>query len=609
MGEYGKIHLENHTFMSKIAHRHQLLPGFLPNFLQLIAWLCGIQLLFSACNNVTSSGNATQHVDTMRRTTVRTLNVRSFHAKGDGKQDDTQAIQAAIRAAQAGDTVLIPSGTYLVKTLVLRSAVHIKGIGLLKQELQDTQRFTRTIQNSSAPLFFGRDIHHVDLQFKAVTINEALYISKSSHIRVHHSDVDGQGKKLHAFPGMLWYACRDIQIDHTTVTRYGISRQSASNYQAGTGIRLLSCKNIQINHNKIRDNGENGIFMHGTGIVQIRHNDIARNGMSAIQIGFGKTKVEHHFIIAHNTLESNAADAIDINNKITSTPPSIYCTITGNKSFNNGYVNGKSTVDGSGLATLVNVSGVNIINNRSERSNRPALYIEKCGKITAKGNYSDHKVEIVGSFQQITLQKNTFDALTILANTKGKKLHLIDNKFRTALLPTGITIDSLIMDHNILSETNLNINMSGNLVLRHNEIHASGPNGALLLVHLSSAEITENTIYSTGGFGITIRPTAQAIRLQKNKIQSVQACIYDEGSPNLLLINNEFISIPGSKFNRTVMSTHPDQLQMKGNIHHGGTGDNSIRFIGTGTAFIADEQIMSGYPDYGRVVIQHAASN
>jgi len=595
--------------MSKIAHRHQLLPGFSPNCLQLIAWLCGIQLLFSACNNVTSSGNATQHVDTMRRTTVRTLNVRSFHAKGDGKHDDTQAIQAAIRAAQAGDTVLIPSGTYLVKTLVLRSAVHIKGIGLLKQELQDTQRFTRTIQNSSAPLFFGRDIHHVDLQFKAVTINEALYISKSSHIRVHHSDVDGQGQKLHAFPGMLWYQCNDIQIEHTSITRYGISRQSASSYQAGTGIRLLSCKNIQISHNEIRENGENGIFMHGTGIVQIHHNDIARNGMSAIQIGFGKTKVEHHFIIANNTLENNAADAIDINNRITTTPFPIYCTITSNKSWNNGYVNGKSTVDGSGLATLVNVSGVQIINNRSERSNRPAIYMEKCGQITAKGNYSDHKIEIVGSFQQITLQKNTFDALTILANTKGKKLHLIDNQFRTALFPTGISIDSLLMDDNILNETNLNINMQGNLVLRHNEIHAHDPNGALLLVQLSSAKIEENAIYSTGGFGVIVRPTAKQVWLQKNKIQSVQACVYDDGSPNLTLINNEFISIPGGKFNRTVMSMHPNNLQMQGNIHHGGARDNSIRFVGTGTAFISGEQIISGYPDYGQVTIQHAASN
>jgi len=579
-------------------------------YLPFIIYLWSIHLFFSACNHATSSGNSTQHIDTIIHTNARTLNARSFHAKGDGQQDDTQAIQAAIQAAQEGDTVLIPSGTYLVKTLILKSSVHIKGVGLLKQYLPlDTQQFTRTIQNSSTPLFFGRNIHHVDLQFKAVTINEALYISKSSHIRVHHSEMDGQGQKLHAFPGMLWYQCNDIQIEHTSITRYGISRQSASSYQAGTGIRLLSCKNIQISHNEIRENGENGIFMHGTGIVQIRHNSIANNGMSAIQIGFGKTKVEHHFIIANNTLENNAADAIDINNRITTTPFPIYCTITSNKSWNNGYVNGKSTVDGSGLATLVNVSGVQIINNRSERSNRPAIYMEKCGQITAKGNYSDHKIEIVGSFQQITLQKNTFDALTILANTKGKKLHLIDNQFRTALFPTGISIDSLLMDDNILNETNLNINMQGNLVLRHNEIHAHDPNGALLLVQLSSAKIEENAIYSTGGFGVIVRPTAKQVWLQKNKIQSVQACVYDDGSPNLTLINNEFISIPGGKFNRTVMSMHPNNLQMQGNIHHGGARDNSIRFVGTGTAFISGEQIISGYPDYGQVTIQHAASN
>ena len=49
------------------------------------------------------------------------LNVRRFNAMGDGVADDTQAIQAAIMACPAHGRVLIPPGTYAVKTIFLKS--------------------------------------------------------------------------------------------------------------------------------------------------------------------------------------------------------------------------------------------------------------------------------------------------------------------------------------------------------------------------------------------------------------------------------------------------------------------------------------------------------
>jgi len=49
------------------------------------------------------------------------LDVRRFNAKGDGQTDDTQAIQAAIMSAPIKGRVVIPPGTYKVKTLFLKS--------------------------------------------------------------------------------------------------------------------------------------------------------------------------------------------------------------------------------------------------------------------------------------------------------------------------------------------------------------------------------------------------------------------------------------------------------------------------------------------------------
>src|SRR5207247_11237065 len=42
------------------------------------------------------------------------LNVLSYGAKGDGRTNDRTAIQKAVDAAKAGDTVYFPAGTYLM---------------------------------------------------------------------------------------------------------------------------------------------------------------------------------------------------------------------------------------------------------------------------------------------------------------------------------------------------------------------------------------------------------------------------------------------------------------------------------------------------------------
>src|SRR5690606_40339552 len=99
-------------------------------------------------------------------------------------------------------------------------------------------------------------------------------------------------------------------------------------------------------------------FMHDTPDVEVSHNRIQNNGMSAIQVAFGRNGIEKNYLFINNVMEGNAADAIDINNRSLVKYLNINCRIENNISRNNGFVNGESTPDGSGIATLINISGV-----------------------------------------------------------------------------------------------------------------------------------------------------------------------------------------------------------------------------------------------------------
>ena len=71
-----------------------------------------------------------------------TLDVRDFGAKGDGVQDDTLFIQAAIMACPEKSRVLIPAGTYRIVSLFLKDDVNIElAEGAVLSAYTDRTRF------------------------------------------------------------------------------------------------------------------------------------------------------------------------------------------------------------------------------------------------------------------------------------------------------------------------------------------------------------------------------------------------------------------------------------------------------------------------------------
>jgi polygalacturonase len=533
----------------------------------------------------------------------KVINVKDFKAEGNGIHDDTPAIQEAIRSASAGDTVLIPEGVFLVKTIGLRSGVHVKSQGILRQQLGTIEEFTLEKQNSNAPLIRGKDVSDIKLILRLESINEGIYLTGSKNISISQSDLTGDATKLRSFAGILLYKCEGVTIQQSKISHYGTARIATHTYQPGTGIRILESKKISMDDVEVTFNGENGVFIHHSQDIAVLNSVFRFNGMSAIQVAFGNTGVEKNYTFQNNIMEDNAADAIDINNRSDRGFWDINCLIQDNISRRNGFVSGKSTPDGSGIATLINISGVRMINNLAEKNNRPALYIESCGEIYAENNKADNQVELVLGLQNLNLVRNELGNINLLANVKAQKISLQHNKLNNISMPNGVEVDSLLVLNNEISNGMMNFNMTGNVGFVGNQISSQSENAVFLIVKSNGISLENNEISSLKSSAIQIQKSAQNISISGNLIQSVNSCIIDNGAEKLKITRNKLVSLEGGKSRFTLESNNPNQLFLSGNEHVGNGTSKTVLFRGKGTAFVEGEKYTEGVPAYGDIKI------
>lgn len=495
--------------------------------------------LYGAMMAIACGVEVPRQADAMASDAGRRVNVMEFGAKGDGKADDSHAIQRALDSAAMGDTVYLPKGTYLVRTIRLVPNVHLVSDGLLKQPREVASGFAVEKQHSEAPLFRANRISNVYLSFRAETANEAIYASQSSNITIADSRLTGDSTNRRSFPGILWYNCSACRVVGTEISYYGIARESPKSYHPGTAVRILSSRGVTISGNRFHHNGENGVFIHDSGDVEIDGNHIHHNGMSGIQIAFNTAERVTNYRITNNRLEYNAADAIDINNRAHGRVVSINALIAGNYSYSNGFVNGESTPDGSGMGTLIGISDVTLSGNKAFENNRPALYIEGCGDITANRNVTDGAFELVGRWEHIRMQGNTFHTLRLLANAEGRLLDINHSRINSVMLPNGIRIDSLRIMESEINTGPVNINMEGHLKFEGNRLKSGHEAGALLLVRVGSASLLGNHIVNAKNAAITVRQAANNVRIDSNFVTSGGIWIHDFRPPNIKINRNE----------------------------------------------------------------------
>jgi polygalacturonase len=134
------------------------------------------------------SGGIAQNHFALAQERSKVVSVKAFGAKGDGVADDTAAIQAAINAAKASETIYFPSGTYDVSNFIVKNRSGLTFTG----EGQKSMIRQMTGAGRMATFESSRDIVITNLAF----------------------DANG----IIAFGGFAMYAMTNVRIENNTFT-------------------------------------------------------------------------------------------------------------------------------------------------------------------------------------------------------------------------------------------------------------------------------------------------------------------------------------------------------------------------------------------------------
>jgi hypothetical protein len=203
-------------------------------------------------------------------------NVKVYGAKGDGINDDTAAIQAAINAAYdaGGGIVFFPKGTYLIMSgLTGFSNVHLLGAGMEIAILKAGASMNPMIKFLDNLSFFS--IKHMTIDFNNVNMTaEMISIRLCNNFEIDHcylKNISNYGISLNAVNN---FKIRNNIVERTTAigsiynVALNLGEASGNSYEGLIEKNLfnkssidLSGSEIHVLYNEIKD------YMCGAGVV------------------------------------------------------------------------------------------------------------------------------------------------------------------------------------------------------------------------------------------------------------------------------------------------------------------------------------------------------
>ena len=174
------------------------------------------------------------------------INVKDFGAVGDGVNDDTAAIQAAIDAAEDnnGDLVFIPAGIYLVTSPIkLKSSVTLEGVSWGNYQSNTRNGSTLKVGANLSNVLYTEQADnaqnitlsrfHIDGSSGTYTVTNAieLYGIQIKLDSMKIARVTGNGVRFHETGGGLFTWVNRVQdCLFTEIGGYGLYNQSSDSF-------------------------------------------------------------------------------------------------------------------------------------------------------------------------------------------------------------------------------------------------------------------------------------------------------------------------------------------------------------------------------------------
>ena len=525
------------------------------------------------------------------------------------------------------ETILI-KGNFTVDQIKLNDKKNVTLVfdGLIKQQptVIDTYSYEHCLSNQ--PLLVIKRCENITIKnYKCEPVHEGVYIEDSSG-QVLGGKIDGLGTSkfngFHIYHTSKTYKGK-LLIDGMKVVSCGTMPvwDSVNNKNpfamGGHGIHLSSAKYVTVTNCICEKNAMNGIFLFASRDVSILNNIIENNGMSGIQIAFGGSEdMTQNYRIIGNSILNNYADGLDINNN-TGVKRIINCVIDGNLYKNNGFMDGNTTQDGSGIVTLIGVGGCSITGNRCFNPARTGIYIVNCEDIVINGNTvrkpnnvaqlvyinnssfvtinsnnfygSGEGIKLDGKVENITIKGNNIFASCGLVLPNETEYFLVSVTENT--ITSGMTINAVID----LINNNLNC--------------TSATNDVLIVSGQLKRRIIGNKI-NNGYRGILVQSSSYTL-IKDNDIISNDMCIQVNGNSIENIIEGNHLQNLTNVANLIISSSTVENTKLKDNIMVS-TGGNALRLepSNCGTVYLDNNVVAGdGINEYGNGIVYEISWN
>lgn len=238
-----------------------------------------------------------------------TFNVTSYGATPNDGNDDTSGIQAAINAANSGDTVYFPNGTYRVSSAInAKSNVKLEGQSQAGVVLQFTGgSLTDSIINISGKTYV--EITKLTLDGNDTNkLKNCIFGYNSNHLLIHFVTIKDVYYPDYFGPfGILFTGDNpssangvvDSEISDCTITNIGVDADYGCAMRFGWG----SSRNSVL-RNTISETGRGGVFAgNGSTDLIVKDNSITGSGRKTCGLS-----IEVHTDCDRAIIENNSVD-------------------------------------------------------------------------------------------------------------------------------------------------------------------------------------------------------------------------------------------------------------------------------------------------------------